>query len=99
MATRICQLAASASQRQNHQIWTEQRILQAAGQAIPTSKPIFEINPEHALIKRLHAETDDERFEGWTRILFDQAVLSDAGRLENPSDFVQRLNSLLLSLV
>ena len=50
-----------------------QRILQAAGQQVPVSKPVFEINPEHTLIKRLHDIQDDNLFELWVTMLFEQA--------------------------
>lgn len=73
-----------------------QRILQSVGQAIPEAKPIFEINPDHALIKRLHAVEDDVRFEQWVNVLFDQAVLAEGGQLKNPADFVRQLNALLM---
>jgi molecular chaperone HtpG len=73
-----------------------QRILQAAGQQVPVSKPIFEINPEHALIKRLHDIQDDNQFELWVVMLFEQAVLAEGGQLDNPADFVNRVNKLLV---
>jgi molecular chaperone HtpG len=75
-----------------------QRLLQAAGQEVPQSKPIFEINPKHPLIKRLHAETDDTRFADWTKILFDQAILAEGTALDDPATFVSRLNKMLLEL-
>ncbi|WP_133127298.1 molecular chaperone HtpG [Legionella nagasakiensis] len=74
-----------------------QRILQAAGQKMPEAKPIFEINPEHALIKRLHAMEDDDRFAQWVVVLFEQAVLAEGGQLDNPADFVRRINQLLVA--
>ncbi|CEG56718.1 molecular chaperone HtpG [Legionella fallonii] len=74
-----------------------QRILQAAGQQVPVSKPIFEINPEHVLIKRLHDIQDDTQFELWVTMLFEQAVLAEGGQLDNPADFVNRVNKLLVS--
>lgn len=74
-----------------------QRILQAAGQKMPESKPIFEINPDHALIKRLHGIEDDVRFEQWVVVLFEQAVLAEGGQLDNPADFVNRVNQLLIA--
>ncbi|WP_058535320.1 molecular chaperone HtpG [Legionella saoudiensis] len=73
-----------------------QRILQAAGQQIPESKPVFEINPEHALIKRLHDIQDDSLFELWVTMLFEQAVLAEGGQLDNPADFIGRVNKLLV---
>lgn len=72
-----------------------QRILQSAGQQVPVSKPIFEINPEHALIKRLHDIQDDAQFEMWVTMLFEQAVLAEGGQLDNPADFVRLINKLL----
>ncbi|KTC98102.1 molecular chaperone HtpG [Legionella erythra] len=74
-----------------------QRILQAAGQQVPLSKPIFEINPEHALVKRLHNINDDEQFAEWVIVLFEQAVLAEGGQLDNPADFVSRVNKLLVA--
>lgn len=74
-----------------------QRILQSAGQALPGSKPIFEINPEHTLIKRLHGIQDDVRFAEWVVVLFEQAVLAEGGQLDNPADFVNRVNQLLIT--
>lgn len=74
-----------------------QRILQSAGQALPGSKPIFEINPEHTLIKRLHGIEDDVRFAEWVVVLFEQAVLAEGGQLDNPADFVNRVNQLLIT--
>lgn len=73
-----------------------QRILQSAGQQVPVSKPVFEINPEHALIKRLHDIQDDNQFELWVTMLFEQAVLAEGGQLDNPADFVNRINKLLV---
>ncbi len=75
-----------------------ERILKAAGQSVPTSKPILELNPEHPLVAKLQAEEQDERFDELGKILFDQALLSEGGQLEDPAGFVQRLNKLLLEL-
>jgi molecular chaperone HtpG len=74
-----------------------QRILQAAGQQVPMSKPIFEINSEHPLIKKLHDIQDDSVFELWVMMLFEQAVLAEGGQLDNPADFVNRVNQLLVA--
>lgn len=73
-----------------------QRILQAAGQKVPLTKPIFEINPEHRLVQRLHDMTDDVLFADWTKLLFEQALLAEGGQLENPAEFVKRMNQLLM---
>lgn len=75
-----------------------QQLLKAAGQAVPETKPIFEINPEHAIIKRLHREQDDVQFREWTDILFEQALLAESGHLEDPTGFVNKLNAMLLKL-
>jgi molecular chaperone HtpG len=74
---------------------TMERILKAAGQNAPSNKPIFEVNPGHALIRRLNDETDETRFGDLTQVLFDQAVLSEGGQLEDPAAFVSKLNALL----
>jgi molecular chaperone HtpG len=75
-----------------------ERMLKAAGQNLPMSKPILEINPGHAIIKRLNDETDEARFADWSHILFDQATLAEGGQLEDPAAFVRRLNDLMLTL-
>ncbi|MCU7801091.1 MAG: molecular chaperone HtpG [gamma proteobacterium symbiont of Lucinoma myriamae] len=75
-----------------------ERLLQQAGQDVMGHKPIFELNPEHPLIKRLSTDADSERFDDWTRILFDQALLSEGGQLDDPATFVSRLNKMLLEL-
>ncbi len=72
-----------------------QRMLQAAGQAAPTVLPILEINPDHALIKRIE-QSSDEQFADWSSVLLDQAFLADGSQLADPVGFVQRLNALLL---
>ncbi|MCL6268651.1 molecular chaperone HtpG [Sansalvadorimonas sp. 2012CJ34-2] len=74
------------------------RIMEAAGQAVPDTKPIFEVNPEHPLIVRLDNEADEDRFAELSRILMDQASLAEGGQLDDPGAYVQRLNKLLLEL-
>ena len=76
-----------------------ERIMKAAGQDMPASLPTFEINADHALIQRLKDETDDERFADLSNLLFEQALLSEGGQLEDPATFVHRLNKLLQSLL
>jgi molecular chaperone HtpG len=71
------------------------RMLKQAGQAAPKSQPILEINPEHALIKRLDSADGSERFDDLAHILFDQALLAEGGQLEDPSAYVRRVNALL----
>ncbi len=77
---------------------TMARLLKAAGQDVPTGKPIFEINPSHPLVTRIDAETDVPRFDDWCNVLFDQAVLSEGGQLDDPASYVSRLNGLLVAL-
>ncbi len=81
-----------------------ERIMKEAGQSINMagfggSKPIFEVNPDHALVTRLKEEQDDARFADLTHILFDQAILSEGGQLDDPSAFVHKLNCLLQGLL
>jgi molecular chaperone HtpG len=72
------------------------RILKAAGQKVPESKPIMEINPGHPLVQRLKYE--ETHFADWSQVLFDQALLAEGGQLEDPAGFVKRLNQLMLDL-
>jgi molecular chaperone HtpG len=71
------------------------RLLKQAGQAAPATKPILEINPEHALVKRLDSADGGERFDDLAQVLFDQAVLAEGGQLEDPAGYVRRVNALL----
>lgn len=73
-----------------------QRILKAAGQEVPEPKPIFELNPEHALIKQLEHVQDDTVFAEWTWLLFEGALLAEGAVLDNPASYVRRVNQLLL---
>ncbi|MGZ5780164.1 MAG: molecular chaperone HtpG [Burkholderiaceae bacterium] len=72
------------------------RMLKAAGQTAPDSKPILEINPDHPLVQRLKYE--DGKFNDWSHILFDQAMLAEGGTLADPAGFVKRLNEMLLGM-
>ncbi len=72
-----------------------ERILKAAGQNTPSTKPVLEINPQHAILQRLSAEADEARFTDWALVLFDQALLAEGGQLEDPASFVRRMNGLL----
>jgi molecular chaperone HtpG len=74
------------------------RILESAGQEVPSSKRIFEINPEHPLIVRLDQEVDVDRFKSLSGLLYDQALLAEGGQLDDPANYVQKLNKLLLEL-
>lgn len=75
-----------------------QRLLKAAGQQVPQSKPILEINAQHGIILKLLHVQDESRFTDWAQILYDQSVLSLGEQLENPVGFVKRLNNLLSQL-
>ncbi|MBI3344197.1 MAG: molecular chaperone HtpG [Gammaproteobacteria bacterium] len=75
-----------------------ERLLKAAGQVVPGSKPILEINVDHPLVVRIAKETDNDRFADWAHILFDQAQLSEGAQLEDPAAFVRRLNQRLVEL-
>lgn len=74
------------------------QILEASGQKVPDSKPIFEINPAHPLIEKLDAEQSEDRFGDLSHILFDQAALAAGDSLKDPAAYVQRLNKLLVEL-
>jgi molecular chaperone HtpG len=74
------------------------RMLEASGQSLPESKPILEINIEHPLVLRLSAETDDKRFGEIAKIVLDHALLAEGSQLDNPAEYVKRMNALLLEL-
>ncbi|WP_339494418.1 molecular chaperone HtpG [Pseudomonas sp. EA_35y_Pfl1_P108] len=74
------------------------QILEASGQKVPDSKPIFEFNPAHPLIGKLDAEQNEERFGDLSHILFDQAALAAGDSLKDPAAYVRRLNKLLVEL-
>ena len=74
------------------------RMLEASGQEIPESKPILEINVDHPLVSRLSAESDDTRFGELSQILLDHALLAEGSQLENPAEYVHRMNKLLLAI-
>ncbi|MCX2981473.1 molecular chaperone HtpG [Halieaceae bacterium IMCC14734] len=74
------------------------RIMESAGQAVPDSKPILEINSQHPLLQKLDQEADEDRFSDLASVIFDQAHLAEGGQLEDPAGYVARLNKLLLEL-
>ncbi len=73
-----------------------QRLLKAAGQAVPETKPILELNPDHALLIKLQRIRDTQKISEWADILLNQALLAEGENLQNPADFVKRLNQLLV---
>jgi molecular chaperone HtpG len=74
------------------------KLMASVGQEVPDALPIFEINGEHALVKHVADEQDDEKFGQWVEVLFEQAMLAERGSLKDPATFVARLNKLMLSL-
>lgn len=74
------------------------KLMEAAGQKVPETKYIFELNPDHPLVSRIAAETDEESFADWAQLLFDQATLAERGSLKDPGSFVRRMNDMLLKL-
>ena len=74
------------------------RIMESAGQPVPESKPILEINPGHPLLEMLDQEADEDRFADLASVVFDQAHLAEGGQLDDPASYVNRLNKLLLEI-
>jgi molecular chaperone HtpG len=73
------------------------KLMQAAGQAVPETKPTFEINPNHPLVARLNDEADEQLFADWASLLLQQAQLSEKGSLADPSAFIKLMNQMLLA--
>ncbi len=83
----------------NHDMGAQmRRIMEAAGQDVPDSKPILEVNPAHPLLEKLDGESDEDRFADLASVIFDQALLAEGGQLNDPAAYVSRLNKLLLEL-
>ncbi|TNG90753.1 molecular chaperone HtpG [Pasteurellaceae bacterium USgator11] len=80
----------------NDQMTTQMaKLFAAAGQPVPEVKYTFELNPEHPLVKKTADTADENAFGEWVELLFDQAMLSERGALENPTAFIKRINKLL----
>ena len=75
-----------------------QQLMRQAGQAVPESKPVLEINPEHPLLVKFDQEPDDEKFSDWAQLLLDQAVLAEGGQLDDAAGFVRRMNTIFVDL-
>ncbi len=75
-----------------------QKLLKQAGQNVPSLEPVLEVNPDHMLVERLQNEEDEDRFSDWSHVLFEQAMLSEGGQLEDPASFVSRINQLFKAL-
>ncbi|QCI17286.1 molecular chaperone HtpG [Buchnera aphidicola (Aphis helianthi)] len=74
------------------------KLFTAAGQPVPELKYIFEINPKHELIKKICTMSNDEIFEEWIKLLLDQALFAEKGNLDNPHEFIARMNKLFIQL-
>ncbi|CAA6822577.1 MAG: Chaperone protein HtpG [uncultured Thiotrichaceae bacterium] len=72
-----------------------QQLMKQAGQEMPNSKPVLEINPTHPMVAKISEEKDEALFGNWSSILFDQAVLAEGGQLEDPTGFVSKLNAMM----
>ena len=75
-----------------------ERLLSAAGQQIAGGKPILEVNPSHVVVQHLAQHRESKQMQDWAGILFDQALLSEGGRLEDPAGFVRRMNEMIVSV-
>ncbi len=75
-----------------------ERMLKAAGQKVPNSKPILEINPTHPMVEKLKGSVAEDEFSDWSHLLFEQSMLAEGGQLEDPAGFVKRLNLLMLKM-
>lgn len=75
-----------------------ERIMRSVGQAMPNTKPILELNPEHELVKKMEALKEDEKLNRWASVIFQQATLAEGAQLDDPASFVKELNELLLEL-
>ncbi|MDR9436831.1 MAG: molecular chaperone HtpG [Thiohalophilus sp.] len=83
---------------ENDMAMSMQKLLKQAGHNVPNIEPSLEINPDHTLVKRLQNVEDDQQFNDWSLILFEQAMLSEGGQLEDPVAYVSRVNHLLQEL-
>lgn len=75
------------------------RMMEQMGQSIPTPKPVLELNPDHALVKKLEALTDDAKLKEWSLFLLEQAQLAEGDQLEKPAEFIKRMNKLLIEVI
>ncbi|MBM6549942.1 molecular chaperone HtpG [Marinomonas ostreistagni] len=74
------------------------RLLEQAGQQLPESKPSLEVNPDHPIVQKMDAETDEDRFADMAWLLYEQATLAEGGQLEDPATFVSRMNKLIVQM-
>jgi molecular chaperone HtpG len=76
-----------------------ERLLKAAGQQVMDVKPILELNPDHAIIRKMSTESADDKLKEWTELLYEQAVLAEGSALQDPAAFVRRVNKLWMEIV
>jgi len=75
-----------------------QQLMKQAGHDVPSSKPVLEVNPSHPIVKLMDGEQDDDRFEDWSRLLLDQALLAEGGQLDDGAGFVRRMNDMFVAM-
>jgi len=75
------------------------RMLEAAGQALPETKRILEVNSDHPLIAKMDTQSDEARFSEMTQVIYEQAQLAEGSQLQDPAGYVERMNKLMLSLL
>jgi len=73
-------------------------LLKAAGQDVPAAKRILELNVEHPMIKFMDDMQDEQQFANWASLLFEQSILAEGGKLDDPAGFVKRMNDVVLEL-
>ena len=74
------------------------RLLEQAGQQLPESKPSLEVNPDHPIVQKMDAESDEDRFADMAWLLYEQATLAEGGQLDDPATFVSRMNKLIVQM-
>jgi len=95
-SSRLTESASCLILDENEMAMHMQRLMEQAGQAMPHTAPALEINPEHAIFKKMEKEQDVERFADYSQLLYEQAILAEGGQLEDPAGFVHRINKLLV---
>ncbi|MGB1884029.1 MAG: molecular chaperone HtpG, partial [Gammaproteobacteria bacterium] len=75
-----------------------ERLLQAAGQEVPNSQRILELNIEHPMVRMIATMDAGEQLKNWSTLLFEQSILAEGGKLDDPAGFVKRMNDMVLEL-
>jgi molecular chaperone HtpG len=75
------------------------RMMEQLGQSVPAQKPVLELNPDHALVKKLDTFTDESKIKEWSLFLLEQAQLAEGNQLEKPAEFIKRMNQLLIEVI